>query len=76
MVRTDHPLLKFSDRAYRVALSNHADFEETLAYVEATGAKTIVTDNTRNHGIDLAMAINSRLEGVRAEPSTNSPAPS
>lgn len=76
MVRTDHPLLKFSDRAYRVALSNHADFEETLAYVEATGAKTVVTDNTRNHGIDLAMAINSRLEGVRAEPSTNSPAPS
>lgn len=76
MVRTDHPLLRFSDRAYRVALSNHADFEETLAYVEATGARTVVTDNTRNHGIDLAIAINNRLEGVRAEPSTNAPAPS
>ena len=73
MVRTDEPLLKFSDRAYRVALSNHADFEGTLAYVQATGAKTVITDNTRNHGVDLAVAINTRLAGVHAEPSTNSP---
>ena len=75
MVGTDHPLLKFSERAYRVALSNHADFEGTLDYVKATGASTVVTDNTRNHGIDLAIAINGHLEGVRAVPSTNSPAP-
>ena len=73
MVGTDHPLLQFSERAYNIALSNHADFEGTLAYVEATGAGTVVTDNTRNHGIDLAIAINDRLDGVRAEPSTNSP---
>ena len=71
MVGTDHPLLKFSERAYRVALSNHADFEGTLAYVKATGASTIVTDNTRNHGIDLAIAINGHLEGVHTVPSTN-----
>ena len=76
MVNTDHPLLRFSDRAYRVALSNHADFEETLAFVAATGATTVVTDNTRNHGVDLATAINDRLGGVHAEPSTNSPVPS
>jgi len=75
MVGTDHPLLKFSERAYRVALSNHADFEGTLAYVKATGAGTVVTDNTRNHGIDLAIAINAHLEGVHAQPSTNPPAP-
>lgn len=73
MVNTDRPLLKFSERAYRVALSNHADFEGTLAYIEATGAKAIITDNTRNHGYELAIAINSRLTGARAEPSTNSP---
>ena len=73
MVGTDNPLLKFSERAYRVALSNHADFEGTLAYVEATGAKRVVTDNTRTHGIDLAIAINQRLPSVRAEPSTNRP---
>lgn len=75
MVGTDHPLLKFSERAYRVALSNHADFEGTLAYVKATGAGTVVTDNTRNHGLDLAIAINAYLEGVHAQPSANFPAP-
>lgn len=75
MVGTDHPLLQFSERAFRVALSNHADFEGTLAYVEATGAKKVVTDNTRSHGVDLAIAINKRLSSVCAEPSTNSPAP-
>ena len=76
MVNTDHPLLQFSERAYRVALSNHADFEGTLAYVEATGAQRVVTDNTRSHGVDLAIAINNRLPGVRAEPSTNGRVPS
>lgn len=75
MVNTDDPLLEFSQRAYRVALSNHADFKGTLAYVAATGAKTVVTDNTRNHGVELAMAINERLDGVRAAPSTNRPVP-
>lgn len=75
MVGTDHPLLQFSERAYQVALSNHADFEGTLAYVEATGAKRVVADNTRSHGVDLAIAINRRLPRVRAEPSTNCPVP-
>lgn len=75
MVNTDHPLLQFSERAYRVALSNHADFKGTLAYVEATGAQRVVTDNTRSHGVDLAIAINNHLPGVRAEPSTNRPPP-
>ena len=71
MVNGDDPLLKFSDRAYRVALTNHADFEETLAYVEATGARNVVTDNTRTGGVDLAHAIRRRLPGVRARPSSN-----
>ena len=75
MVDPDNPLMEFSDRAYRVALSNHADFEGTLAFVKATGARTVVTDNTRNHGRELAIAINDRLPGVRAEPSTNAPVP-
>ena len=75
MVRSDDPLLKFTERAYSVALSNHADFVGTLAYVAATGARRVVTDNTRNHGVDLAVAINERLGGVRAVPSTNSPVP-
>lgn len=75
MVSTDYPLMEFSDRSYRVALSNHADFEGTLAFVKATGAKTVVTDNTRNRGWELAIAINDRLPGVSATPSTNAPGP-
>ena len=71
MVPYDNPLLRFSCRAYRVALSNHADFEETLDYVAATGATQVVTDNTRNHGVELATAISARLPGVTARPSSN-----
>lgn len=68
--------MEFSSRAYSVDLSNHADFEETLAFVEATGARAVATDNTRNHGWELTVAINDRLAGVHATPSTNGPAPS
>ena len=75
MADPDHPLMTYSDRGYRVALSNHADFHGTLAYVESTGAKKIVTDNTRNHGWELAIAINKHLPCVHAEPSTNDPGP-
>lgn len=75
MVGTNHPLMMYSDRAYSVALSNHADFHGTLAYIEATGAKKVVTNNTQTHGLELAIAINNHLSGVHAEPSTNKPVP-
>lgn len=75
MANEDGPLMTYSDRAYRVALSNHADFNETLRYVEKTGAKKVVTDNTRSHGVELALAINDRLLGVQAQSSTNNPGP-
>lgn len=71
MVDSDHPLKTYSERAYSVALSNHADFTETLEYVRATNASLVVTDNTRNHGQELAIAISERLDGVAAMPSTN-----
>lgn len=70
MARRDDPVLEYSQRAYRVALSNHADFMGTLEYVRATNAKFVITDNTRTHGIELAMAISDRL-GIEARPSTN-----
>lgn len=69
--RADQPVIEYSDRCFGVALSNHADFEGTLAYVEATGADVVVTDNTRGgKGIELAMEIERRL-GVAAMPSSN-----
>lgn len=71
MVNAANPVLAHSDRAYSIALSNHADFEETLRYVEATGARTVITDNTRNYGVELSDALNKLLLKVRSFPSTN-----
>ena len=73
MVNGDDPMLMHSERSYSVALSNHADFEETIAYVKATGARKVVTDNTRSYGVNLAFAIRDRLPGVIAKPSSNKP---
>ena len=70
MARRDDPVLEYSPRAYRVALSNHADFLGILEYIRATGAKYVVTDNTRIHGVELAQAIRDRL-GIHARPSSN-----
>lgn len=74
MTKRDDPVIEYSERAFGVALTNHADFEGTIEYIKATGAKQIVTDNTRSHGIDLAVAINSRVKGIIAQPSMNYPA--
>jgi putative mRNA 3-end processing factor len=65
----DDPVLTFSDRAYGVALCDHADFEGTLEYVEQTGAHVVVTDNSRGEGIELAQELRRRL-GVDARPSS------
>lgn len=74
MADTYHPLKEYSDRAYSVALSNHADFNGTLAYIEATGAKKVITDNTRTHGVELAIAIKDYLD-IDAKPSSNRSGP-
>ena len=64
------PVLEFSEHAYRVALSAHADFEGTLEYVRANGATEVVTDNSRGgHGVELAIALKARL-GIEARPSS------
>lgn len=69
----DEPVLAFSDRSYRVALSSHADFLGTLEYVRATGAKRALTDNSRGgHAVELAVALTERL-GIEAEPSRFDP---
>jgi putative mRNA 3-end processing factor len=63
------PVLEFDARDFRVALSDHADFEGILEYVRATGARTVITDNSRGgHGVDLARELVNRL-GVCATPS-------
>lgn len=62
------PIIEYSDRAYNVAMTDHADFGGTLEYVRATGAKYVVTDNTRGHGVELAQELQRQL-GIEARPS-------
>ena len=70
MASPNEPLLEFSERSYRIAMSSHADFEGTLEYVKATGATEVVTDNSRGgHAIELAVALKTRL-GIEALPSS------
>ncbi len=69
--RPDDPIVEYSDRAFGVAMSNHADFEGTLEYVKSTNAKFVVADNTRGgKGYQLAAEIKQRL-GVEARPSSS-----
>ncbi|MYA66632.1 MAG: hypothetical protein F4234_11820 [Gammaproteobacteria bacterium] len=74
MTKPDNPVVEYSEKAFGVALTNHADFEGTIEYIRATGAKKIVTDNTRSHGVDLAVAVNSLISDAYAQPSSNHPA--
>lgn len=71
MSRPDDPIMEFSDRSFGVAVSNHADFDGTLAYVEATGAKFVLTDSMRGaHALELALEIQRQL-GKEARPSSH-----
>jgi putative mRNA 3-end processing factor len=70
MAKPDDPVMVYSERSFSVALSNHADFVGTLDYIRATGARYVVTDNTRGgHGAELAEQISHQL-GIVARPST------
>ena len=71
MASTTNPVLEHSNRSFRVAMSNHADFDGTLEYVKATGATYVVTDNSRGgHAVELALELR-RLLGIEAVPSSN-----
>lgn len=67
-VHSDNPCLELSDSSYQIAISDHADFNETLEYVRETGAKDVLTDSIRsNHASELAIAITKKL-GIKAKP--------
>ena len=55
------PVLDHSEKCFVVAMSDHADFQGTLDYIAATGARYVVTDNTKGHGVELAQEIAARL---------------
>jgi len=63
-----NPFLKLSDSSYQIAISDHADFNETLEYVRETGAKVVLTDSTRGiNAPKLASTITKKL-GISAQP--------
>jgi putative mRNA 3-end processing factor len=71
LTNPNDPVATYSEKVFRVALSNHADFKGTLEYVEATKAKYVITDNTRGgNGVVLAAELRQRL-GIKAKPSSN-----
>ncbi len=72
MASTSDPVLEYSPRAFRVAMTCHADFEGTLKYIEATRADYVITDNRGGHAVELANAIRSQL-GIDATPSQHRP---
>lgn len=72
------PITEFSDRSFRVGLSNHANFDQTIEYISKTGAQMVVTDCVRaknrngierNKAIQLAHSIRREL-GVEAYPAS------
>jgi putative mRNA 3-end processing factor len=71
MSSMDSPILEYSSQSFQVALTDHADFDGTVDYVAASGAKYVVTDNTRGgQAVSLALELQSRL-GIQARPSSN-----
>lgn len=72
MAQKDDPILQYTESSYSVAFSDHADFNGTLEYIQATRAKKVITDNTRGgNAVSLAIEIKNRL-GIEAAPSKNS----
>ena len=67
-VHGTNPYVELSDSSYQIAISDHADFNETLEYVRETGAKVVLTDSIHgNNAPRLASAITREL-GISARP--------
>jgi putative mRNA 3-end processing factor len=62
MVPRERPIVQFG-KTYRVALTDHADFNATIAYVEKAAPKLVITDNSRGGDAKtLAEEIRERLK--------------
>jgi putative mRNA 3-end processing factor len=62
----DAPCVRAGEGLYRVALSDHCDFAELLAYVRASGARLVIADGFRSQAAGVfAAEVQSRL-GIRA----------
>ena len=58
----DNPVAEITGNYFQVGISNHADFEQTVSYVEGTGAAKVLVDNYRGRRAgELALALEERL---------------
>jgi putative mRNA 3-end processing factor len=62
----DQPVKRTAEGIYRVALSDHSDFTELLAYVQASGARLVIADGFRARAAGVFAAEVERRLGVRA----------
>jgi putative mRNA 3-end processing factor len=62
----DQPCLRVAEGQYRLALSDHCDFAELLAYVQASGARLVIADGFRARAAGIFAAEVQRRLGVRA----------
>jgi len=71
MVNPSNPVREHPEigrqKSYQIAMSNHADFDGTIAYIEATGAQQVVTDHRGGRAHQLAGYIKERL-GIESWP--------
>jgi len=63
ITQMDDPYLEITPRYCRIAITGHADFEETMDYVDAAKPSLVVTDSARStaHATKLAEAITGRM---------------
>lgn len=73
-INSEEPYLELSDSVYRIGISDHADFNETLEYVRETEAKVVLTvsQTDEENAHKLASAIRNRL-GIDAKPAKSVP---
>jgi putative mRNA 3-end processing factor len=62
----DRPCVRTAEGDYRVALSDHCDFAELLAYVQSSGARLLIVDGFRARAAGAFAAEVRRRLGVRA----------
>ena len=61
MTGCNDPILDYGNGDCRIAFTDHADFEDTLQYVAATGAQLVWTDPRSGDAEGLAIAISQNL---------------
>jgi putative mRNA 3-end processing factor len=62
----DEPCQRVAGSTFRVALSDHSDFEQLLAYVAASRARLVITDAFRSQAAGVFAAEVRRRLGVKA----------